>query len=156
MAYKEWIALEVKATDYPLTIQGASVSWGKFYQYPNKDVELSAAQINGLRVEPGKSVIIAACGRSCAASGTEGRLEVHHDEAGKLSGISWNCPWSLGRTLLYVSSGCVDIKGDQLEWCTGHVDEGGVYYTSIGNVGALGNITLTYYSPHLNIPFGWR
>lgn len=155
MAYKEWIAIEVKATDYPLVIKGAGLSWGKFYQSPNKDAELSAEQINAIRIEPGKSAIIAACGRSGAASGTEGRFEIHHDGGAKLSDITWNCPWWLGRTLFFVSSGCVDIQGEQLEWCTGHVEEGGVYYTSIGNVGALGNITLTYYTPHWPTPFGW-
>ena len=157
MAYKEWVALEVKATDYPLSVQNANLSWGKFYQYPNKDAEISAAQVNQLGIAPGQSVIIAACGRSGAASGTTGSLEIHHGTDGRrLTTVEWNCPWWWGRTSLYVKDGCCEVSGSRLEWCAGEINVTGVHYTSINNEGALQDVKLTYYTPIAPWPFWLR
>lgn len=113
-----------------MKVQNASLDWGKFYEYDNKDKELSAGEINKIEVASGKSAWICSCGRSDASSGTEGSFELY-DGSVKIGRFKWNCPWGK--------------KGNSFEWTQDASTES--YFTERegGNKdsGAIGTVTIT-------------
>ena len=46
MAYAQWVVMTVGATGTTLSIKNAQVAWGKFFQYNDKDREVSSDDIN--------------------------------------------------------------------------------------------------------------
>jgi hypothetical protein len=75
-----------------LTDTPFSVYRGKFYEWDNKDHEISPAQVDSLVIAQGDTKEIAACGRSDAASGTEGTVDLYQGGT-KVCQLYWNCPW---------------------------------------------------------------
>ncbi|BAE61992.1 unnamed protein product [Aspergillus oryzae RIB40] len=51
-----------------------------------------ASQVNGKEIIPGTSQLLETCGRSSAASGTEGTLELW-DKTQRICKLYWDCPW---------------------------------------------------------------
>lgn len=94
MAYAQWVSFNILADNCNLTIDQASHSWGKFYQYDDKDKELSAGQINGTVIEIAQESynVLSACGRSDSASGTQGSYDLYEGDT-KVVTIVWDCPW---------------------------------------------------------------
>jgi len=128
MAYAQWVEIKVEPTGTDLQIKNAKANWGKFYQHPNKDKELSPAQINKLKITPANPVIIASCGRSDASAGTEGSFDLYAGEV-KVAHYKWNCPWGSKTNSQALTPG---------------TNEHYVTQVSGGNTdsGALGNVTL--------------
>ncbi|KAH7904183.1 Aegerolysin family protein [Hygrophoropsis aurantiaca] len=93
-AYAQWVILDItnSFSSRPLKIQNASLSWGKFYQNGNKDVELSKDTINQIVIPAGSERSISSCGRENASSGTEGTIDLY-DDTTKVCTLYWNCPW---------------------------------------------------------------
>ncbi|KAH7306564.1 hypothetical protein KP509_22G019600 [Ceratopteris richardii] len=74
-AYGQWVAFKLSYTgEGSLYIRNASLPWGKWYDYPDKDREVAAP--NGQAVAPGSIVYVAACGQENSPSGTEGTFEI--------------------------------------------------------------------------------
>ncbi len=93
MSYAQWVAITVDAANITLSVRNAQIPWGKFYQYSDKDQAVSVDSINQIVIAAGASVVIAACGRSGSASGTEGSFDLYDGET--LAGTYyWDCPWS--------------------------------------------------------------
>lgn len=94
MAYGQWVSYNISADNVDLTIQNASTNWGKFYAYDNKDKELTPDQINGTKIPSGTQLnnIVSSCGRSDAASGTQGQFDLL-DGSTKVATLNWDCPW---------------------------------------------------------------
>ena len=68
------------------------VSRGKFYKNGNKNDEISAGAVNGTTIPAGSTENIYSCGRSDAASGTEGVIDLYEGDT-KICTIYWSCPW---------------------------------------------------------------
>ncbi|ENM5913050.1 aegerolysin family protein [Vibrio mimicus] len=99
MAYAQWVTITIYATNYDVTLKNVSHSWGKFYDSKqigvaggSKDNEYEPSAIEGKVIERGSSFSINACGRSDAASGTEGSFELY-DGSTQVGTYSWDCPW---------------------------------------------------------------
>ncbi|VFT37958.1 hemolysin [Pseudomonas aeruginosa] len=78
MAYAEWIAVKVVVSKSIGTvgIRNATLQWGKFYRYTNKDDEISTEEVSSMNVQAGSPQWIASCGRENASSGTPGQLRL--------------------------------------------------------------------------------
>lgn len=128
MAYAQWVVITVKARNTSLSIRNAHLSWGKFYQNPNKDQELSADDINKIVIPANNNAVIASCGRSDSASGTEGSFDIYDGQT-NVGNYYWNCPWG--------------SKTNTSTWTPNDTDR---YVTQVtgGNLdsGALGNISI--------------
>lgn len=92
MAYAQWIEVKVVSEGMTLKVKSAKLDWGKFYEYGNKDKEISTDDINKISIESGKSSWICSCGRSDASSGTEGSFELYDGDT-KIGKFNWDCPW---------------------------------------------------------------
>ena len=76
-------------------------SRGKFYRNNNKDQEMPAEEISKLIFPAGSTNDISACGRSDAASGTEGTIALYDGET-KICVLYWSCPWGETRNYFEV------------------------------------------------------
>lgn len=92
MAYAQWVTITIDAIDVTLSVKHATYQWGKFYQIPNKDDEVSIETINEMVIPAGGSNVIAACGRENASSGTEGSFELYDGDT-LIGEYYWDCPW---------------------------------------------------------------
>lgn len=131
MAYAQWIEIKVVSENMTLEVKNASLSWGKFYKYGDKDDEISSGDINKLKISSGTSIWICSCGRSGASSGTEGSFDLY-DEDKKIGKFNWECPWGK--------------KDNSFSWS--QVEDTKASYTTSregGNTGsgAIGNVTIT-------------
>ncbi|MDG4596773.1 MAG: aegerolysin family protein [Candidatus Contendobacter sp.] len=101
MAYGQWVSFTVRVKGFAGRADLANLIWGKFYKYDDKDSEIDIAAVNNIKFENNNtySNIIASCGRSDAASGTEGSFYICIDGKApddpdyKVCKISWDCPW---------------------------------------------------------------
>ena len=61
MAYAEWIAVKVVVSKSIGTvgIRNATLQWGKFYRYTNKDDEISTEEVSSMNVQAGSPQWIA-------------------------------------------------------------------------------------------------
>ncbi|KAH7306551.1 hypothetical protein KP509_22G018400 [Ceratopteris richardii] len=84
-AYGQWVAFQLSY------IRNASLPWGKWYDYPDKDREVAAP--NGQAIAPGSILYVAACGRENSPSGTEGTFEIWSSTS-KVAHVYFDCPWS--------------------------------------------------------------
>ncbi|KAH8911160.1 Asp hemolysin [Coniochaeta sp. PMI_546] len=127
MAYAQWIYMIVQnmMRSGNLTIQGAGTSWGKFYQWDNKDKEISSGDVDNLSAQPSGNLGIASCGREDASSGTEGGYDIY-DGTTKVCHISWDCPWGSKTNTFDVS----DINDNYIVQATG----ANLYGGAIGTV----------------------
>jgi hypothetical protein len=94
MAYAQWVSYTVLADNFNATIKNASLSWGKFYLYDDKDHELSPDDVNGQVIESGTEGfnVVSSCGRSDSASGTQGQFDLYDGDT-KVVTLVWDCPW---------------------------------------------------------------
>ncbi|KAH7306558.1 hypothetical protein KP509_22G019000 [Ceratopteris richardii] len=91
-AYGQWVAFQLSYTgEGSLYIRNASLPWGKWYDYPDKDREVAAP--NGQAIAPGSILYVAACGRENSPSGTEGTFEIWSSTS-KVAHVYFDCPWS--------------------------------------------------------------
>ncbi|KAH6556451.1 hypothetical protein KP509_1Z177800 [Ceratopteris richardii] len=87
-----WVAFQLSYTgEGSLYIRNASLPWGKWYDYPDKDREVAAP--NGQAIAPGSILYVAACGRENSPSGTEGTFEIWSSTS-KVAHVYFDCPWS--------------------------------------------------------------
>ncbi|KAL2148975.1 hypothetical protein VTH82DRAFT_1661 [Thermothelomyces myriococcoides] len=131
MAYAQWIILQIisRLKNGTISVKNAGLSWGKFYQPPNKDAEIDAGTVNKITIAPKSSAEIGSCGREDASSGTEGQLDLYDGDT-KICHVYWDCPWGSKNNTLQVSG----------------VTPGGDYFVNVGswnpNSGAIGEVTL--------------
>ena len=94
MAYAQWVSYSILADNFSATIKNASLSWGKFYKYDDKDNELSPDQVNGQVIESGAegSNVVSSCGREDSSSGTQGQFDLYDGDT-KVVTLVWDCPW---------------------------------------------------------------
>jgi hypothetical protein len=112
-SYKEWVTIELYlAQGEDLTINNLQVFWGKLHKIGllqchllsinlpnsylcpgNKDDEISVSTVEGHRLKDGDRYTIASCGRSGAASGTEGSFDLVNNARDVVAHIYWSCPW---------------------------------------------------------------
>ena len=99
MAYAEWIAVKVVVSKSIGTvgIRNATLQWGKFYRYTNKDDEIPTEEVSSMNVQAGSPQWIASCGRENASSGTQGSFDCY-DGNTKMGTFSWDDPWKSGAT----------------------------------------------------------
>jgi hypothetical protein len=130
MAYAQWIEVKVVSENMNLKVKNANLSWGKFYQYGNKDNEISTEDINKITVASSKSDNICSCGRSGASSGTEGSFELYDGDT-KIGKFNWDCPWGKkSNSLSWTQDGSKDSYSTSREG--GNTDSG-----------AIGNVTIS-------------
>jgi hypothetical protein len=93
MAYAQWSEINIKPKEVNVVIKNINLHWGKFYS-GSKDNEVSAGSLEGKKVLSGEIYTIGTCGRSGAASGTEGEFDIHDASTNKKIGhYYWSCPW---------------------------------------------------------------
>ncbi|MEJ2765608.1 aegerolysin family protein [Photobacterium sp. MCCC 1A19761] len=130
MAYAQNIQIAINPENFTLTVDGAKLEWGKFYEYDDKDSELSIKDVNGTKIEPKEIKVIAACGRSDSASGTEGSIKLYDGNV-EIGKFYWDCPWG--------------SKDNQTKW----EKSNNQYITEVsgGNLhsGAIGLVNITVY-----------
>jgi hypothetical protein len=128
MAYAQWVVMTVGATGTTLSIKNAQLAWGKFYQYNDKDREVSSDDVNKIQIASGNVAVIASCGREDAASGTEGSFDLYDGEV-NVGTYYWDCPWG--------------SKTNTSTW-TPSLNENYVTQVTGANLdsGALGNVTI--------------
>jgi hypothetical protein len=128
MAYAQWVVINLGSNGTTLSIKNAQLSWGKFFKNPEKDCEISTDEINRIQILSGNVAVIASCGRSDAASGTEGTFDIY-DGATEVGNFYWDCPWG--------------SKRNHMIW-TPSLSENYVTQVTGGNLdtGALGTITM--------------
>jgi hypothetical protein len=98
-AYAQWASFTIKAVGFPGVIDYSRLQWGKFYQWDNKDHEVS---VNGIKFAEGRTSLnlVSACGREDSPSGTQGEFYICKDGADpkgpdyKVCKLSWDCPWA--------------------------------------------------------------
>jgi hypothetical protein len=129
MAYAQWvhIIIQNKMASGEITVKQAEALWGKFYKWDNKDDEITAAEVDKQVATRNNNADIAACGRSDAASGTEGSLNLY-DGGNKICYVYWNCPWGSKTNEFTISS----ISDSYV------VQQSGANLNS----GAIGNVTI--------------
>ncbi len=95
-----------------------------------KDKEVKPSYFENTTINPNGSLTIAGCGRSNAASGTEGGFDIVDPSRGDgiIRTVHWDCPWGKKKNKWSVS-------GSLSGW---EVDDKGANMDS----GALGNITI--------------
>ncbi len=99
MAYAQWVSFTMKAANFDAFVGGAHRDWGKFYQWDNKDKEVSNSTIDEIELEKGKTYPqeISTCGRENSSSGTEGYFYLYTNkerkDADAICKIYWDCPW---------------------------------------------------------------
>ncbi|KAF4415276.1 Aegerolysin family protein [Fusarium austroafricanum] len=131
MAYAQWVYILLKIQgsvgSTPVTLWNVHLDTGKFYQYDNKDEEVSRDTVQNISISSGNSVGIASCGRSDSPSGTEGSFELWVGNT-KICKIYWDCPWGSKRNTFTVS----EVNDEYLVEASGaNIDSG-----------ALGNVTV--------------
>lgn len=92
MAYAQWMVATIVSNGTTISIKNATLAWGKFFQNPDKDKELTTDVINKITIPSGTSANVASCGREDAASGTEGSFDLY-DGTTKIGTFYWDCPW---------------------------------------------------------------
>ncbi|KAH7919329.1 Asp-hemolysin [Leucogyrophana mollusca] len=91
--YAQWVVLEItNSLGSPIKIQNAHLSWGKFHENGNKDVEISPEEIDKIVIPGGSEHSVSSCGRLSSPSGTEGTIDLY-DDTTKVATLYWDCPW---------------------------------------------------------------
>jgi hypothetical protein len=130
MAYAQWATFTIKAKNCNISIKNPIHQWGKFYDGINKDKEIAAEDIDRTLIKDRQEFTFGACGRSDAASGTEGSFDLYDGET-LVASYSWDCPWG---SKTNTSSLTVHQRDDYLVQ---------LYPSGNLNSGALGNVGLT-------------
>ncbi|KAG8673810.1 hypothetical protein FPOAC2_07281 [Fusarium poae] len=124
MAYGQWvyIIIQSKIASGEISLKNVSLNWGKFYQWDNKDQEISTDDVQKVVIPSNKSAGVASCGRSDASSGTEGSFDLY-DGDNKICNIYWDCPWGSKTNTFTVGS----VDDDYMVQATGaNLDSGAI------------------------------
>lgn len=101
---------------------------GKFFEWSNKDHEISSAEVESKSAGAnGGEVGVASCGRSDASSGTEGSFDVYDGDT-HVCHIYWDCPWG--------------SKHNKFEITNINDDYGASYDGASLDSGAIGTVTV--------------
>lgn len=92
MAYAQWVVIKITPKDCDLTVKHVTSEWGKFHATGDKGMELKPSQIEGKKATPDNPLVISACGRSNASSGTTGSFQLW-DGNTHVATYAWDCPW---------------------------------------------------------------
>ncbi|KAF4536456.1 Asp-hemolysin [Lasiodiplodia theobromae] len=94
MSYAQWILLQIinRLQSGKLSVKNARLDWGKFYEWDDKNKDTTADAVNAVTVAPGETGLVASCGKSDAASGTEGYLDLYDGDT-KICTVYWSVPW---------------------------------------------------------------
>ena len=94
MAYAQWVSYTITCQNFDAQIKNAKLEWGKFYQWDDKDDEISASEINKIELNQGTyyNNVISSCGRENATSGTEGSFDMYNGDT-RVATFYWDCPW---------------------------------------------------------------
>lgn len=134
MAENQYVRIRLCAENLMLGINTAQLSSGKFHEPENKSKEIESAEIESTILNSGEQKFICACGRSSAAVGTSGFIELIDKENEKILGkYIWASPWS-GKNISkweYPDSKESDIKDYYTIFCDPETPKG-----------PLGNINL--------------
>ncbi|RGP64278.1 aegerolysin family [Fusarium sporotrichioides] len=116
MAYAQWvyILIQNKIASGEISIRNVNLNWGKFYQWDNKDNEISVDAVKQIVIASGKTAGVASCGRSDASSGTEGSFDLYDGDT-KICNIYWDCPWGSKTNTFTVGS----VDDDYIVQATG-------------------------------------
>ncbi|KAK7029593.1 Aegerolysin Aa-Pri1 [Paramarasmius palmivorus] len=131
MAYAQWVTIIIhNVGNGKCKIKNLGLSWGKLYADGNKDQELSTSQFNNKVIGPDEKVQINSCGRSDAASGTEGSFDLVDPDDGDrtIRHFYWDCPWGS-------KSNTWTVSGSNSKWMVEH--QGANYYG-----GGIGTVTV--------------
>ncbi|WP_251861449.1 aegerolysin family protein [Clostridium sp. Marseille-Q2269] len=101
-AYKQWVKFHIKAVNEELTIQNATLSWGKFYNPDNQNHEISPSKVNETKISKHEIAIIASSGRKDSPSGTQGSFDICDKNKKTLFTIYWDCPWGGLNSFSYI------------------------------------------------------
>ncbi|KAK1778422.1 Aegerolysin-domain-containing protein [Copromyces sp. CBS 386.78] len=126
----QWVYMTIRneASSGDMYIRNTKLHWGKWYDYPDKDHELSDNDVQGGRAGPnGGTMVVAASGRAWTPSGTEGQFDIYHGGI-KVCHVYFDCPFSHIHNSFSIS----DINGAYAVQETG---------ASLGS-GPLGTITI--------------
>jgi hypothetical protein len=121
--YGDWIQLNIyNDLSIPILVNEKALSWGKYYQCPDKDNEL--APQNGIKINPGQYVSVCSCGRENASSGTTGSIEIY-DGTTHVADVLWDCPHGSSNSMglqKYSESYKVEFPPPSKEGAIGNVD----------------------------------
>ncbi|KAI1324213.1 aegerolysin type hemolysin [Xylariaceae sp. FL0255] len=93
MGYKQFTEIKiVNKTVGTLKIQNAAHSWGKFYNAPDRDSEISPDDLNLVKIAPGQNYTVSACGRENASSGCTGSFDLVDGNVTAVQ-ILYDSPW---------------------------------------------------------------
>ncbi|KAL9073847.1 MAG: hypothetical protein Q9161_002679 [Pseudevernia consocians] len=93
------VILENKS-DKTLKTSGAYLQWGKFYEHPDENKEVSIKTVDNQPIPSKGAFQFASCGRESSPSGTEGQIDIMNGNE-RIFQLYWDCPWS-GDNKLYV------------------------------------------------------
>lgn len=100
MGYSQWIQIILEnKTSETLQSSGTYLHWGKFYDFSDKDKELSISNVNDKMIGPNKTFKFASCGRENSPSGTEGQVDIMNGNE-RIFQLYWDCPYT-GDNKLY-------------------------------------------------------
>ena len=55
MAYAQWVSFNMKTSGFSANVQNASLDWGKFYHYDDKDQEVSSGDVDKIALTGGRN-----------------------------------------------------------------------------------------------------
>lgn len=115
MAYAQWIAVHIEVSPVldKIGIRNAYTSWGKFYNYPDKDQEVPPQYVSDIDATTDRPVWIASCGRENASSGTQGSFDCYHENK-KIGTFRWDCPWASGTANRFIFMPASDEYNGQI------------------------------------------
>ncbi|ADB42080.1 aegerolysin family protein [Spirosoma linguale] len=105
MAYSEWVEIRIYSENMEIKIKNIKLNWGKFYEGPNQDIEITAPVLSDAVIKSGEKYTVWSCGRDGASSGTEGSFELYDGDT-QVARFGWICPWS-------GANSCSLIPGEQ-------------------------------------------
>jgi hypothetical protein len=110
--YNNWICMQIKqAGDEPLEIYQSHTNQGKWYEWDDKDAEMTEADVNDLTIPMGKTVYVAACGRDSSPTGTNGYVTIKNKSGVKVCKMEFDVPYgALNKCKFLVS----DINKDYI------------------------------------------
>ena len=104
MAYAQWVSIKIIPKHTELTVKHVKLDWGKFHAQNDKDKEIDRSKIEGKKATPDNPLVISACGRSNASSGTTGSFQLW-DGGTLVATYAWDCPWGSKRNTSTLTAG---------------------------------------------------
>ncbi|KAH8803391.1 putative Asp-hemolysin precursor [Xylogone sp. PMI_703] len=96
MGYAEDVVIKIQnETGVTIKLADTQLLWyGKFHKPSHKDVQINEREeLDGVRIENRESFSIYSCGRADSATGTEGTIDLTHNNGDKFATLYWECSW---------------------------------------------------------------